>query len=177
MKNCPKMICAVFISAVLLIIAASCGVDYKEPSEKVTVEVTVTVTVEVPVPVTVTVWALAPSSSGTVAAPSTDSAEAGEFNSGASSGNITADSLPETVNTGEKATVSITGEPDTEYILTVYYASGNKSTAGGLGAAVSDTEGHVSWTWRIGNNTKPGTGRLVITGAGETYETAFEVLD
>jgi hypothetical protein len=74
----------------------------------------------------------------------------------------------------ENATVSIVGIPNTQYSIAVYYSSG-KSTAAGLEPKTSDASGNVSWTWKIGGKTNPGTYRATITGGGETKEIAFTV--
>ena len=75
----------------------------------------------------------------------------------------------------ELATVEFTGKPNTEYILNVYYSSG-ASKADGLGAKTTDSNGYVSWTWKIGGKTNPGTYHMTITGNGETIEKSFVIL-
>ena len=75
----------------------------------------------------------------------------------------------------EIATVSITGKPNTTYSITVYYSSG-ASKADGLENKTSDANGKVSWSWKIGGRTKPGTYNIVITGGGQTLEKAFTVI-
>ena len=75
----------------------------------------------------------------------------------------------------EYATVSIVGKPNTKYTITVYYKSG-ASTAEGLEPKTSDANGNVSWTWKIGGRTSPGTYRLVIAGGGESIERQFTVI-
>ena len=75
----------------------------------------------------------------------------------------------------EYATVSIVGKPNTKYTITVYYKSG-ASTAEGLEPKTSDANGNVSWTWKIGGRTSPGTYRLVIAGDGESIERQFTVI-
>ena len=86
------------------------------------------------------------------------------------------------INTGltfrrnEYAQVSITGAPNTSYTLTVYYSSG-KSTADGLGEKKSDSNGNVTWTWKIGGKTNPGTYKMYITGNGEEIVKEFKVVE
>lgn len=75
----------------------------------------------------------------------------------------------------EIATVSITAKPNTTYSITVYYSSG-ASKADGLENKTSDANGNVSWSWKIGGRTKPGTYNIVITGGGQTLEKTFTVL-
>lgn len=74
-----------------------------------------------------------------------------------------------TVKAGAMATLSYTGEPNTEYKISVYYSSG-ASKAAGLVAKTSNASGDVSWTWKVGTNTKPGEYRVAITGGNKTTE-------
>ncbi len=74
-----------------------------------------------------------------------------------------------TVKAGGMATLSYTGEPNTEYKISVYYSSG-ASKAAGLVAKTSNASGDVSWTWKVGTNTKPGEYRVAITGGNKTIE-------
>ncbi|MGM9625331.1 MAG: hypothetical protein ACI3XM_06440 [Eubacteriales bacterium] len=66
--------------------------------------------------------------------------------------------------------------PDTVYSITVYYSSG-PSTAKGLTDKTSDADGTVSWEWKVGQRTKAGTYRIVITGGGDSAETTFTVTE
>ena len=70
------------------------------------------------------------------------------------------------------ATIRIKGKPNTEYSIRVYYST-TASTADGLENKISDADGYVSWTWKIGGRTKPGSHRIKITGGGETFETSI----
>ncbi len=83
---------------------------------------------------------------------------------------------PEVVNRGETATVTIQGQPDTEYAITVYYKSG-PSTASGLESQTSDGEGYVSWSWRIGSRTSPGTFKIEVSGGGERKTVNFSIAE
>lgn len=89
-------------------------------------------------------------------------------------------SAPITVTSGlsfkrnQTATVSITGKPNAEYSITVYYSSG-ASEAAGLENKTSDSNGNVSWSWKIGGKTAPGTYRIVFAGGGERSEQTFTV--
>ncbi|MDR1409981.1 MAG: hypothetical protein LBJ12_06945 [Oscillospiraceae bacterium] len=74
-----------------------------------------------------------------------------------------------TFSRNEIATLSITGEPNTLYSITVYYNSG-ASTASGLEDKKSNSAGVVSWSWKIGGRTAAGTYRVVIAGGGESKE-------
>ncbi|NLE13070.1 MAG: hypothetical protein GX628_05250 [Clostridiales bacterium] len=74
---------------------------------------------------------------------------------------------------GKNATVKISGKPDTRYFIEVIYSSG-ASKAAGLGPKTSDNKGNVSWTWRVGSNTKEGEHPIIITGGGEELTLSFE---
>ena len=80
-----------------------------------------------------------------------------------------------TFRRNEYATLSISAEPNTKYSISVYYSSG-KSSAGGLESKTSDENGNVSWTWKIGGRTNPGTYRVVIEGGGSRIERQITVV-
>ena len=80
-----------------------------------------------------------------------------------------------TFRRNEYATISINGEPNTVYSISVYYNSG-KSKADGLESKTSDSAGNVSWTWKIGGKTAPGTYKVIISGNGEKIEKEFTVI-
>lgn len=82
---------------------------------------------------------------------------------------------PATVCRNETATVTIQGKPNTQYSIEVHYKSG-VSTAAGLESKVSDGDGMVSWSWKIGGRTSLGTFRIVVSGGGETESMEFTVL-
>ena len=77
----------------------------------------------------------------------------------------------------EVATITIKGKPNTEYNLDIKYRTG-WSTAKGLEAKVSDSEGYVSWTFKVGGKSTEGySPTMRITGNGETFEAEFYVAD
>lgn len=82
---------------------------------------------------------------------------------------------PETVSRNETAEVTIQGKPETEYTITVYYKSG-PSSAKGLEAKTSDSSGRVSWFWKVGGKTSPGTFRIVVSGGGTQNTVHFTVI-
>jgi hypothetical protein len=86
------------------------------------------------------------------------------------------ESDPEPFEQGSKATLNAIGRPDTEYTLQVFLSSG-ESAASGLGAAKSDGEGNVSWTWNIGAATRPGTYQAYITGGDDHLLTYIEIIE
>jgi competence protein ComEC len=83
-------------------------------------------------------------------------------------------SWPETIGRNETGSVKIKGKANTEYKITVYYKSG-PSSASGLEAKTSDAEGYVSWTWKVGGRTSPGTFKIVVEGGGEKATVEFTV--
>lgn len=83
-------------------------------------------------------------------------------------------SITSSVNAGETASVSIQGAPNTEYYITVTYKSG-KSTAAGLEAKTSDSNGNVSWSWEVGAKTSSGTYPISISGGGTSAKTEFTI--
>lgn len=72
------------------------------------------------------------------------------------------------------ATVRIKGKANTEYGIAVYYSSG-KSTASGLENKVSDENGEVSWSFKIGGRTTPGKYKLIISSGNNSSEYIFTV--
>jgi hypothetical protein len=76
---------------------------------------------------------------------------------------------------GEKASVTVQGEPNTDYTIHVMYDSG-ESKAGGLDPKTSDDNGVVSWEWEVGANTNKGTASISVSGGGATAQTTFEVI-
>lgn len=78
------------------------------------------------------------------------------------------------VSRNEMATVVFKGEPNSEYSIYVYYQSG-ASTAEGLEKKMSDASGTVSWSWKIGGKTNPGTYEIMVRGNSDSYKTTFIV--
>ena len=79
------------------------------------------------------------------------------------------------ITRGKTAYVTIKGEPKTKYSIAVYYNSG-KSTAKGLESKKTDKNGKLTWRWKVGTRTAPGTYDIVISGGGETLTTTFKVI-
>jgi len=79
---------------------------------------------------------------------------------------------------GANATLVAKTAPGANCTITVYYKSG-PSKAQGLTPKDADANGSVSWTWKVGTNTTPGTWRIVVTasknGQRVTKETSFVV--
>jgi len=87
-------------------------------------------------------------------------------------------SLTSPIPHGANATLVARTTPGANCTITVYYKSG-PSQAAGLVPKQAGTDGTVSWTWKVGANTTPGTWRIVITASigGQTVskETTFVV--
>ena len=83
-------------------------------------------------------------------------------------------SMTETVSAGKTATVTVKGLPNTEYSITVTYST-SVSQAAGLEPKYTDENGSVSWSWRVGNQTKPGEYKIEIQSQTEKIILYFKV--
>jgi competence protein ComEC len=83
-------------------------------------------------------------------------------------------SVTSPVSKGGYATLIAQTSPNASCTITVYYKSG-PSSAAGLIPQNADASGNVSWTWKVGTRTTPGTWRIVVTCGGFTKETSFTV--
>lgn len=83
-------------------------------------------------------------------------------------------SLTSPISVNQTATIKACGKPNTEYDITVTYSS-SPSTANGLENKISDGNGIVSWSWRIGPSVKSGSYDITVKGGGETVETQIQV--
>ena len=83
-------------------------------------------------------------------------------------------SITSPISAGSTASITVQGEPDTDYSITVIYSSG-PSSADGLETKTSDSDGVVSWSWKIGTRTKEGTCRISISGGGKSFSTSIEI--
>lgn len=90
--------------------------------------------------------------------------------------NINLLSLTTPVSRGSNATVSIKGFPNTTYDIDVIYSSG-ASKASGLEDKTSDSEGNVSWTFKVSSNVKTGTYDVKITDGKDSVSYSLEVTD
>lgn len=90
--------------------------------------------------------------------------------------NINLLSLTTPVSRGSNATVSIKGLPNTTYDIDVIYSSG-ASKASGLEDKTSDSEGNVSWTFKVSSNVKTGTYDVKITDGKDSVSYSLEVTD
>jgi len=87
-------------------------------------------------------------------------------------------SVTSPVSPGGNATLTAKTVPGAACTITVYYKSG-PSTAKGLSPKTANDDGFVTWTWKVGTNTTPGTWRIVVTATINdqtiTQETTFTV--
>ena len=70
-------------------------------------------------------------------------------------------SVTSPVSSGSNATLVAQTIPGAECDITVYYKSG-ASTASGLYPKTADSSGRVSWTWKVGTRTTPGSWQIVV---------------
>ena len=94
--------------------------------------------------------------------------------SSAAASNINLVSLTSPISRGSDVTVSIKGLPNTTYDIDVIYSSG-ESKASGLEDKTSDSEGNVSWTFKVSSNVKPGTYEVKITDGSSNASYSLEV--
>jgi len=87
-------------------------------------------------------------------------------------------SVASPVGAGDDATISVQTSPGATCLITVRYKSG-PSRARGLTTKTADGKGRVSWTWRVGSRTTPGTWPITITCSSSvqqgTLQTSFVV--
>lgn len=86
---------------------------------------------------------------------------------------VTFVNAPLTVRRGSNATLKVKTAGNTSCSIEVDYKSG-ASNAAGLVTKNSDAAGNVSWTWKVGSNTTPGTWPITVTcgdGSAQTHIT------
>ncbi len=105
-----------------------------------------------------------------------DKESSSDSSSRTTSSNINLVSLDSPVSKGSDVTVSIKGLPNTTYDIDVIYSSG-ASKASGLEDKTSDSEGNVSWTFKVSSNVKPGTYEVIITDGEDSASYSLEVTD
>jgi competence protein ComEC len=71
-------------------------------------------------------------------------------------------SLTSPITAGGIAKLTINTFPGAACTITVYYKSG-ASQAAGLGPQTANSNGDVTWSWKVGSRTTPGTWRIVVT--------------
>lgn len=87
-------------------------------------------------------------------------------------------SVTSPIGPGYTATLRARTLPGADCTVAVYYKSG-RSTASGLGSQKADSQGNVSWSWKVGTRTTPGSWRITVTstsgGKTVSQETYFTV--
>lgn len=71
-------------------------------------------------------------------------------------------SLTSPANAGSNATIAVNTVASANCQIIVLYKSG-PSKAQGLFPKSADVQGQVSWTWRVGSNTTPGSWPIRVT--------------
>lgn len=72
-----------------------------------------------------------------------------------------------TVHDGGEASVSVHSQPNILATIEVDYKSG-PSHAKGLEPKKADSSGQVSWSWKVGTNTTPGTYKVIIKDGSQS---------
>ena len=83
-------------------------------------------------------------------------------------------SLTSPVHPGAYATIIVRSKAGLHCSITVYYKSG-PSKAKGLEPKTAGTDGHCTWTWKVGTTTTPGTWRIVVVTGTVTKTYSFVV--
>lgn len=92
------------------------------------------------------------------------------------SSSITIDAAPQTVARGSYVSLTITTEHARDTCsLSITLPSGYASHASGLGDAAADTARHITWSWRIGTSTSPGTATIHITCGSVSRSRNFSI--
>ena len=93
-----------------------------------------------------------------------------------STSNISLVNLTSPVSKGNNATISIKGIPNTLYDIDVMYSSG-ESKASGLEDKTSDSEGNVSWNFKVSSNVKIGVYDVIISDGDNSVTYSLEVVN
>ena len=91
-----------------------------------------------------------------------------------SSSGITLVSSDLNVSPGDYASVEIHTKPGATGSIEVDYYSG-PSHASGLDAQTADSQGDITWTWKVGTRTYAGSWPVIITMGSKTLETHVNV--
>lgn len=94
----------------------------------------------------------------------------------AQNGSIAVQSLTSPIRRGSTAYMEVKAVPGEEYSITVYYAS-SVSKAADLVPKIADENGLITWKWKVGSRTAPGTYKITVIGGGDTLETVFVVTE
>jgi len=83
-------------------------------------------------------------------------------------------SITSPISRGANVTLIAKTSPNASCSITAHYKSG-PSTAAGLGPKTADASGRVSWTWKVGSRTTPGTWGITVTCNGVSIQTTHTV--
>jgi micrococcal nuclease len=112
---------------------------------------------------------------GPLASPATFAAPAPTRAPAPAKAGITSTKQPGTVRRGATTSVAIKTAAKASCSITVRYKSG-PSTAQGLVTKQADGSGVVSWAWKVGTRTTPGSWPVIISCKGQgTAQTAVRV--
>jgi micrococcal nuclease len=87
---------------------------------------------------------------------------------------VTFVNVPITAAHGSNATLQVRTSANTSCSIEVDYKSG-PSTAAGLVVKTSDSAGNVSWTWKVGANTTPGSWPITVMCGDASAQTHINV--
>jgi micrococcal nuclease len=76
---------------------------------------------------------------------------------------------------GGYASVEVRTNPGADCSIRYVTPHGTISRAAGLVNQTADSDGNVSWTWKIGSHTEPGTGSVTVTCNGSSATTAISI--
>lgn len=79
------------------------------------------------------------------------------------------------VRLGEKGGLTIQGRPGARYTVTAVYDHAGR-TLTTTGSRTAGPDGLAGWSWDVGDETRPGTYRLLVRGDGKTLTTAYTVI-
>ncbi len=82
-------------------------------------------------------------------------------------------SLTSPVSAGEDAVITIQTTANANCQISVQYKSG-PSRAKGLVPKTADSKGQLSWTWRVGSRTTPGTWPITVTCSKNDQQQMFQ---
>ncbi len=93
-----------------------------------------------------------------------------------SSGAVTITSIVSSIGPGSYETLRAhASRANATCTLSVVLPSGYASEASGLGSATTNAAGNVTWNWRIGTSTDPGTAHATVACATGTTERDFTI--
>ncbi len=78
-------------------------------------------------------------------------------------------------NPGGYASVTVETASGAECSIRYVTPHSTISRAKGLGNQIADSDGKVTWTWKIGSKTEPGKGSVIVTCNGSTATTSITI--